>query len=644
MERKKTTVTAAALIIALAIFISYDSLTPEKMINEPKHPKVVVIGIDGFSPEIMDKLMSEGKLPNFKKISQTGTYARLATSYPPNSPVAWTSIATGTNPAKHSIFDFILRDPKNYLPHLVLSKETQTSSGTQYSLYVTAEQFWKITSSHGIPTTVVRWPVTFPADDIEGDMLSGLGVPDIRGFLSGYTYYCSEPLKESSKTSNKIVQVDVVDGVVSSQITGPRFYKSGQVVESTADFTLNIKSDSKATLSTSGEKHDLEKDRWSDWVTLSFRTGLLTKISGKCKILLIETNPLKMYVTAVQIDPENPTAKISSPTKYCSDLASQIGPYYTLGMPEETDGYVDEILDREAMLSQMKDIESERDRMFWLEFENFIKKDRGVFAFVYDTSDRIQHVFWEQKNLNKTKEQIKINEAVEEYYIEKDKFIGEVMSKLDHKTLILIVSDHGFTSFERAVSVNDWLLENGYLTLKQDIPDGEDGALFKYVDWTKTKAYSLGFNSIYINLKGREGQGTVTPEERQTLVQEIVSGLENLTDKKYGVKPVNRAYPREEIYSGEYLADAPDIIVGFKPGYRMSWQNAIGGFAKETITDNDKRWSGDHLVDPKFVPGILFSNIKLTRENPTQPDIAPTILDAQGIKIPQNMDGQSLLK
>ena len=643
MEGKKTIILASASIVIIVIFMSYNSLTQEKMDSKVKYHKVVVIGIDGFSPRTMDQLMSEGKMPNFKRLSQTGSYMRLVTSYPPNSPVAWTSIATGRNPGKHSIFDFIRRDPSNYLPQLALSKETQTSSGTQYGLYVTAEQFWKTTSAKGIPTTIVRWPVTFPPDAVDGDMLSGLGVPDIRGFLSGYGYYTSDSTEESSKTSNRIIKVDVRDNRVESYVGGPRVYKGGAVEESKAQFDVMILSESKATLATDGKNYGIVLGKWSDWIKVTFRTGMFTKISGKCKVLLIGTNPFKMYVTAIQIDPDNPVAQISSPVDYSSKLASQIGSYYTLGMPEETDGYVDGRLDSDAMLSQMADIESERDRMFWLEFDKFIKQDRGVFAFVYDTSDRVQHVFWDQKVLMPGSEEVKINDAVVKYYMNKDRFLGDVLSKLDDKTLLLVVSDHGFTSFERGVSMNNWLLDNGYLTLTQDIPPGEDGALFKYVDWSKTKAYSLGFNSIYINLKGREGKGIVDPQDREKVVSHIISGLQNLTDDKYGKNVLNRAYTREEVYSGDYLADAPDIIVGFNPGYRMGWQNAIGGFAPETITDNTKKWDGDHLVDPKFVPGILFSNVNLGQENASQMDVAPTILDSLGINEPQDMDGRSLL-
>jgi predicted AlkP superfamily phosphohydrolase/phosphomutase len=344
-----------------------------------------------------------------------------------------------------------------------------------------------------------------------------------------------------------------------------------------------------------------------------------------------------MYITTIQIDPENPVTAISFPHKYSGDLAKDIGLYYTLGMPEETDPFIDGKISEKMFLEQVNQIEEERDKMFWKEFENFEKIDRGIYAFVYDSSDRLQHVFWEQKILEE--DPIKINKVVEEYWIKKDKFIGEVLKKLDKNTLLLIVSDHGFTSFERAVSLNTWLVNNGFMVLTKEIGN-EEGALFKYVDWDKTKAYALGFNSIYVNLKGREPKGIV--EDKEKVIQEIISKLEGLKDG--GKKVVNKAYKTSELHSGEYVNNGPDIIVGYNPGYRTSWQTAVGGFTKEVLADNEKIWDGDHLVDPKFVPGILFSNAKFNVESASQMDVAPTILDAIGIEVPEAIDGKSLLR
>jgi predicted AlkP superfamily phosphohydrolase/phosphomutase len=215
---------------------------------------------------------------------------------------------------------------------------------------------------------------------------------------------------------------------------------------------------------------------------------------------------------------------------------------------------------------------------------------------------------------------------------------------MDDRTTLIIVSDHGFTSFEKAVSLNTWLVENGFMTLTKGIKEGEEGALFKYVDWSKTKAYSVGFNSLFINLKGREGKGIVESEEKEKVVNEIIEKLESLADEKTGRKAINKSYKAEEIYSGSSMPESPDMIIGFNPGFRMAWESAIGGFNKEAIYDNTKKWDGDHLVDPLFVPGILFSNTNLDAKSASQIDIAPTVLDLLGLKIPKDIDGKSLLR
>lgn len=154
----------------------------------------------------------------------------------------------------------------------------------------------------------------------------------------------------------------------------------------------------------------------------------------------------------------------------------------------------------------------------------------------------------------------------------------------------------------------------------------------------------MGFAGIYINLKGREGKGIVEEAEKEEIVSYIIKKLEDFNDPKNNQKVITRAYKREEIYHGNYVKDAPDIVIGFEPGYRMSWQSAIGGLTSESVIDNLKRWNGDHMVDPSHVPGVLFTNFKINNENPSLLDIAPTVLDILKIEIPEETDGMSLLK
>jgi predicted AlkP superfamily phosphohydrolase/phosphomutase len=604
-----------------------------------KYSKVFILGIDGMDPAVTRELINRGNLPNIKKLAQSGSFLNLNTTYPPHSPVVWTSIATGVNPGKHNIFDFIRRDLPSYMPQLALAKQTNGITGTSYESYVKGTPFWKITSGAGIPTTIIRWPVTFPPDKVKGNLLSGLGVPDIKGFLSGYTYYTSE----DTEKANKVVKIEIKDNKIETFAFGPKIMKLKDIFDVKEPMQIRILDNVTAILRVSGKEYELKKNEWSNFIDVSFDLGMFKKSRGIFRAYLKRLDSFQMYITTIQIDPREPIFKISYPDSYSEDLAEEIGLYYTLGMPEETDGYVDDKIDRKAFLEQINQIEEERDKMLWIEFEVFNKQKKAVLAVVYDSSDRLQHVSWDDKVIGKRidSENIIINPDVVTYYVKKDKLIGEILKRIDTDTLFMIISDHGFTSFERAVSVNRWLVNNGFMALIGEPKPGEEGALFRYVDWEKTKAYSLGFNGIYINLKGREEKGIV--DDKKQVVSEIIEKLEGFKDEKTGKSVLNKAYTSDEVYSGDYTKNAPDIILGFNSGYRMAWQSAIGGLTQEEIYDNIKRWDGDHMVDPAFVPGVLISNVKIEGKSAKQTDIAASVLDAFGIKLPKEMEGRSLI-
>ncbi len=600
-----------------------------------KHTKALLIGIDGADPRVLTKLMDEGKLPNFAKLRNSGVFTTLNTSMPPHSPVAWTTIATGTNPGKHNIFDFIGRDPKTYLPSLALSKATTTHlGGTAYESIVTADPFWRVSTRDHIPTSVLRWPVTFPPEKVEGHLLSGLGVPDIRGLLSGYTYYTTEETNASDGPA-RMVTVEIADSTIKTDISGPRKRQGDKLVDIKTAMTITLANDT-AVIAIDGKQYPVAVGAWTAWMQIPFKVGFMKTVKGIAKAHLENARPFRLYLTAVQIDPEHPLYDISYPDTYSAKLADHIGLFYTLGIAEDTGALNDKKIDDKTFLEQTAQIEEEREKMFWSEFEEFKKKSSGAYAFVFDTGDRIQHMFWEEDAFNKT---LNISPAVEAYYIKKDAFLGKVMQQLDNNTALMVVSDHGFSSFQRAVSVNRWLVDNGFMKLTEEPED--DGGLFTNVDWSKTKAYALGFNSIYINLKGREGQGIV--EDKGAVEKELIDKLMQLTDKKTGKKPVYKLYKSEDIYSGSHVNDGPDIMIGYYPGYRTSWQTAIGGLTKETIFDNNKHWKADHLIDPRFVPGVFFANFKINKKEPEQKDVAPTILSLIGADIPENMDGKKLV-
>ncbi|MEK6934949.1 MAG: alkaline phosphatase family protein [Nanoarchaeota archaeon] len=634
---------AASLVIlfiplSIIIFIILSNPQLEKM-----DQKLLIIGIDGADPRVIEKLISQDLLPNFKKLKNQGTFLPLQTSNPSQSPVAWTTLATGVNPGKHNLFDFISRNPNNYLPQLSLADTEEKLGNTKYKSFVKATPFWQITSKNGIPTTIIRWPLTFPVEEVKGNLLAGLGLPDIKGLLNSYSFYTSAFYDKTEEGAEKIIPVEIEDNKINTIIKGPRIKKSGKIIDIETPMLIKINNKDLIAININNKGYDVSKEDWSDWLRIEFKIGFFKKASGIAKVYLESTEPFKMYLTTVQVDPEDPIFDISYPKGYSKELAEEIGLYHTLGIPEDTNALNERKISDQVYLQQIAHIEKERDKMFWYEFEKFNKLDSGILAFVYDSSDRVQHIFWEEKVLENNNRELPIHSEIKKYYIEKDKLLGEILNKINDRTKLIIISDHGFSSFERSVNVNKWLYDNNYLVLKQQPTDKDPGELFKYVDWSKTKAYSLGFSSIYLNLKGREKQGIVEQSEKEKLEKEIISKLIILEDPKYNKKAIHKLYRTEEIYQGDYTTNGPDIVIGFNPGFRISWQNAIGGTTKEIFSDNTKKWKADHIIDPEFVPGIFFSNFKIEETNLDQKDLAPTVLSIFNITPSDKLEGKSLI-
>lgn len=635
------TVGLIVIIIAITLpvgiyFLTNISSIGEKVVGK----KVLLVGIDAFDPNIVDRLIAEGKLPNFQRVKVMGSYSRLETTVPPESPVAWTAIATGSNPGKYGIFDFINRNPKNYLPKISLAEEKQGLLSTKYESAIRGTPFWRITSNANIPTTVIRWPVTFPAEKIKGRMLSGLGVVDIKGFQNSYKFYTSGEYNKESEGTEKIIQINIANKTVDTKIFGPFVQQDGRTVEFQKPLRIKIDSDG-AILTIDGANYKVKNNGWSDWIRVKFNVDFLTNVYGIFKVYLINTTSVfNMYMTTIQIDPENQLFDITYPKDYGKELSNSLGLFYTVGMPEDTKAVTENRISKDVFLQQANDIEDERTKQFWYEFNRF---EGGVYAFAFDSSDRIQHIFWGNKVLSGNNTKLNVPAEIENYYRQKDSFLGNVLSKIDDRTSLMIFSDHGFNSFERAVSINTWLVKNGYMALTKQPVGNDAGELFKYVDWKNTKAYSLGFSSIYINVRNREGQGIVDENEKDNVMQEIIQKLSKLNDSKNGKSVVKALYKTSDIYKGQYEKDAPDIIIGFQQGYRMSWQNAVGGLTPDIIIDNEKEWKGDHLIDRSFVPGILFTNFKISKANPSLMDIMPTLLHLLKLKVPKDVDGESLV-
>jgi len=590
--------------------------------------KVLIVGIDSLDSKIINKL--KGRLPNLKSLE---TYSQLQTTIPPETPVAWSAAATGSNPGRYGIFDFINRDLQTYTPKLGLIDEKKGIIKTGYQSAMKGIPFWRILNQNNIKSTIIRWPVTFPPEKINGRMLSGLGVVDIKNMLGSYALYTEKYEKEDTEKKGEVIKVDVNDNIINTYISGPLVQKRGELQDIKTPMKIAI-NDQKTIITINDDEYEVKVNEWSEMIRVKFKVYSFVEIYGIFKLYIESIKPeFEMYVGAIQIDPENQIVNITYPKEYGKELVENIGLFYTLGMPEDVNAVKENNLTESALIQQIKEIEEQRNKMFFYEFKRF---KEGIFVCVFDAGDRLKHIFWKNKVLDGNREFI-VPKEIEDYYIEKDKFIGVVISKIDNDTKLIIFSDHGFNSFERQVNINSWLVEQGYMKINESA----DNSLLQFVDWSNTKAYSLGFTSLYINQKGREGKGIVGKEEKSGIINEIINSLKNLKDDS---RPVfTHIYRGEDIYKGEHSHLAPDIVLGFSEGYRMSDKNAIGSLDTSIILDNLTKWRGDHLIDRSHVPGVLFTNFKINKENPDITDIAPTVFKLFNVKIPQTIDGCSLI-
>lgn len=606
--------------------------------------RIIILGFDGLSPEIIEPMMKKGELANFSRLKEEGSYRRLSTTNPSQSPVAWTGFATGQNPGKNGIFDFIIRDPKTYGLRLAHSN---TERGKPKRT-VRTKCFWHYTSEKKVPTTIITCPVTFPPDKVTGSMLSGMGVPDILGTEGTFTFYTTEPLGDGKDYGGKVFQVEK-SSEMNMNLIGPKVAGVGGKAENAkVPFKVFLREGGGLTVEYQEKRFQLNVGEWSGWKEVTFKLGLLKEMKGIFKLYLVETEPeLKLYITPINIDPRSPFFDISYPKGYSKELADAIGLYYTQGMPMQTWAVNEKRLSEEPFLDEVNEVLREKTAMLDFEFKRFKK---GILFCYFESPDIIQHMFWRYIDpghpLYEEDAPLRYKKTIESWYKKMDDILDTVMQRIDKEDILIVLSDHGFNTFRRAVHVNTWLRENGYLELKdKNAKTGSE--LLKDIDWSKTKAYALGFGAVYLNQRGRERDGIVSPgREAELLKEEISKKLELWIDEKHEKNVINKVYKREEIFWGDYADNTPDLYIGFNIGYRASWQTALGGVAKALIEDNLKKWSGSHLCDPSLIPGILFTNKKIIKQDPSMYDMAPTILKIVGFEDEElkkyNFDGEPL--
>jgi predicted AlkP superfamily phosphohydrolase/phosphomutase len=622
--------------------------------NAGTNHKVIVLGFDGMDPAIMQRLAREGKLPHLARLMEGGNSRALATTVPPLSPVAWATFTTGLNPGGHGIYDFVHRDAATMTAYLSTTRAegpTRTIqlgdwviplSAGKISLLREGRAFWEILQERGIPTTVMRAPANFPPVPDAGRQLSGMGTPDIQGTYGVYSFFTTDAtFKASGESGGEVFHLKMTDGRVQGRLLGPsNTFRSG-APPTEAGFTVVVdRTNPVAKVALQDQDLLLRVGEWSPWLRVRFdMVPYVQHVDGIVRFCLKATHPhLKLYATPVNIDPANPALPISTPESYAHELAHELGPFYTQGMPHDTKALSNGVLDDEEFLSQAALVLEEHSRLFDFELDRF----REGFLFLYtDRVDQVGHMFWAAMDPDHPVATQRAHAGViEQTYRDMDGLVGKALKRVDASTTLLVMSDHGFAPFYRAFNLNTWLQQGGYLKTSAL---ASTGTPLEGIDWDATRAYGVGLQGLYVNARGRERFGIVpSGSGHDRLVDEIAARLLEVRDPRSGRKVVERVYKARETFRGAALGQAPDIVVGYARGYRVAWDSVLGKPAAEVFADNTDKWSGDHSMAAELVPGVLLANRALGASSPGLADLGPSVLELFGLTSGHGMEGRSV--
>ena len=679
--------------------------------------KVIVLGFDGVDARYTEQWMNEGKLPNMARLRAQGTFRPLRPTVPAQTPVSWSTFSTGIDPGRTGIFDFLRRDPKTYLPvfaafdetkepfflgeknpfvaaaaifvilaliglffrrtariaMLVIAAAAAAGAFVATKTYIPVTKpgvinrrqgipFWEAAANAGRKARVVHVPVTFPAHDFpDGEMLSGLGVPDVSGRVGKPFFFTSEldfHRAGNNEFSIEVVQLEDNKGRINAKIQGPPNKLFGTPPYISIPMTITVANDRNSiTIEESGQKVTLRPGEWSGWTDFVFPFNPLIKIHGISRFHLIASQPeVKLYLSPINFDPRSlpPGFNISAPPKWAPQLARDYGLYKTLGWQIDTWAISEGFADEQMFWDDMTFTVAQDRKMF----DAFLAGDDELMVQCFEFPDRVGHVFWRLMDPKHPAYDAALHakwgDALLRAYQLMDAIVGDAMAAAEKKNAALIVlSDHGFASFRKSVNYNTWLVMNGYMALKTGVQVKDrnvemlfdQGQFWENVDWAHTRAYAMGLGEMYINVKGREAQGIVNPgAEYEALKAELKSRLVTMTDMETMERPVRRVLAREEIYRQFDPNMIPDLFVTNNDGYRVSWQTSLGGVPKNLIEPNKQVWSGDHCsVDPEIVKGIFFYNRKLATDRaPYIADVYPTVLGLLDVKAPYELDGIAL--
>ncbi len=646
----------------------------------PGVPTMFVLGVDGMDPVILQRLMDEGKLPNLAALAKEGGFSELGTVNPPQSPVAWSSFVTGLDPGGHGIFDFVHRDPLHYVPvSSATAPVTDVGSAIEIAGYyfpIGAPEvlnnrggvpFWDLLLEAGVDVEVFRVPGNYPPAPSEAKVLSGMGTVDMRGGYGVYTWYTDQvvPEKEHKKGDIQLVTVEDTDldgtpDTVRASIKGapdvfhlPPGKIPGDSDYLTAPVTFFLDAETDTVMVEAGtEVAVLAEGEWSDWMTVSFDALPMGAMpfSGIVRFYAKELRPgFVVYASPVNIAPDSPAQPITTPDDFAEDLAEAMGDFYTQGMPEETNALKDTLFSDDDYQSQVALVQEDTRALIDVTMARVQPGDMG---FVYVSDVDLQcHMLWRHGDPKHPgaaphpayDAALARDHAddIEGYYRAVDDHLARIRAKLPADATLLVMSDHGFQPYRREVHLNTWLRDHGWLTLKDGKTTGQIAA--GDVDWTQTRAYGIGFNAVYLNLEGREAEGIVKPGEADAVMAELSAQMLGITDPADNARVVKTVSRSSEIYAATRRAEAPDLVVGYDAGYGASDESTLGEIVEGWIEDNTSRWSGNHLMDPSVVPGVLLSNKKLAAGPHDLMDVTATVLHHYGVPLAEGMGGKPVL-
>ncbi len=657
-------------------------------------PRLLLIGMDGMDPVLLQRYMDEGKLPNFKKLSQMGGFKPLATSMPPQSPVAWSNVISGCDPGTHEIYDFIHRNPRPKDESMVIEPYLSTSSIEaasvhrelsfgQWRIPLTSDTvvlrregpaFWDFLNEKGIRATIYRMPANYPAKESHGahlESLTGMGTPDLLGTYGEFTLFSAvAPPEGQVGSGGSTQQLRAIKNRAEVELIGPENFlkkpdENGDVPTMAAKVEIVRDPDHDLVKIAVGDVvHVLKTGEWSDWTPVVFETGVPassllaamqapTSINGMVRFYVKEVRPvLEVFVTPINIDPLAPAVPISEPPEFATELAQATGRYYTAGIPEHTAEIQQGALNEDQWLRKARAILDERMVQFQHALQQF---DSGCLFFYFGTVDQVSHIFWRDQDPGHpgriAEQGDRYAKVIEETYLQMDAVIGDALQAIREQDTLMVMSDHGFASFRRGFNLNTWLAKNGYLTRKGATESTADGAIapaatsgrpFADVDWSQTKAYGVGLNGLYLNLEGREKQGVVTVDEKPAILRKLTEELLAVRDAD-GTQVIDTVYSCARDYPDADPNIAPDLLIGYAKNYRAGWPTLLGEFSEDVIEDNRDRWSGDHCIAAHLVPGVLLSNRSIVVNDPDLRDLAPTILHQFGLTPPPELKGRALL-